>query len=66
MLLEEAGVDPGLHVDPVTCVITEFLRLRWAVVAQHDFFPGPVWPLFEGWASAALAGMTRWRSKTGP
>lgn len=60
-LLEEAGVDSFPHVDPVTYGIAFFLHLRWATVAQHDFFPQFVAPLFEGWAKDALKALTRAR-----
>lgn len=58
-LLEESGVDSYQHVDPATYGVSFFLHLRWATVAQHDFFPGFAGPLFEGWASDALAALSR-------
>ncbi|TDV43723.1 phosphotransferase [Actinophytocola oryzae] len=64
-LLEEAGIDSFPHVDPVTYGIAFFLHLRWATVAQHDFFPGFVTPLFEGWANDALTALARAREAVG-
>lgn len=59
MLLADAGIDPRSYVDQTTCGISHFLALRWAVVAQHDFFPERAWPLFERWAFEAMRAILR-------
>jgi hypothetical protein len=53
-LLVDRGVDPGRHVAPAVVGVYWFLRLHWAVRAQHDLFPDRPWPLFGGWAAEAL------------
>lgn len=58
MLLGESGLDPAARVDPSAYRISRFLALRWAVVAQHDFFPEEPWPMLEDWAGAALLAIT--------
>ncbi|MFG1992133.1 phosphotransferase [Actinoplanes sp. NPDC048988] len=57
--LDEAGIDAFHHVDPVTYGIAYFLHLRWAVVAQHDLFPGAPVPFLRDWAAGGLRGVRR-------
>ena len=58
MLLAEVGVDPVSRVDPSAYRLSRFLALRWAIVAQHDFFPAEPWPMLEAWAADALRALT--------
>lgn len=58
-LLQEAGIDALSYVDPSDFGIAAFLHLRWAVVAQHDFFPDSRFPLFNDWAASAIESLHR-------
>ena len=37
--------------------IAWFLRLQWAIEGQVDLFPGRPFPLLDGWAAEAAAGI---------
>ena len=58
-LLAEAGTDPFPYVDPADYGVAYFLHLRWAVVAQHDFFPDVTAPIFQEWADEGAAAIQR-------
>jgi len=58
-LLLESGIDPLPHTTPVDFGIAAFLRLRWATVAQHDFFPDSRFPVLDGWAASAILAIQR-------
>lgn len=62
-LLVGRHIDPMPYVDPAAIGMFWFLRLHWAVEAQHQLFPDQRWPLFERWAGDAFAGL---RSVAGP
>lgn len=64
LLLEAAGIDSFPHVDRNTYGIASFLNLRWAVVAQHDFFPGFTGPLFRRWTRDALRALGRMKRES--
>jgi hypothetical protein len=53
-LLVEQHVDPRPYVSVYIIQLHWFLRLHWAVTAQHDLFPGKRWPLFDQWAKEAV------------
>jgi len=54
-LLAHVGIDPVRHVDTTIVRIYWFLRLQWAVEAQHDLFPQQRSPLFNQWAAEAVS-----------
>jgi len=56
-LLVGAGVDPRPVCEPAVVGIFWLLRLRWAVEAQDELFPGTRFPLFDGWAAEAAANI---------
>ena len=53
-LLVEQHIDPRSYVSVPVIQLYWFLRLHWAVVAQHDLFSGKRWPLFDQWAKEAI------------
>ena len=53
-LLVSQGLEPRRHVAPAEVGIFWFLRLHWAVEAQHDLFPAFRGPLFDNWAAEAI------------
>jgi hypothetical protein len=52
-----AGRDPGEAVAAPVVGIAWFLRLQWAIEGQVDLFPGRPFPLLDGWAAEAAAGI---------
>lgn len=58
-LLKGSGIGSLGMVDAATHDIAHFLGLRWAVVAQHDFFPAHPNSMFEYWASESAAVLLR-------
>lgn len=56
-LLVDAGIDPRPAVAPAVIGIFWLLRLRWAIEAQDELFPGTRFPLFDGWAAEAAANI---------
>jgi hypothetical protein len=53
-LLVCQNFDPRPFVaDPIVGIFW-FLRLHWAVTAQHDLFPANHWPAFDQWAAEAI------------
>ena len=55
--LMDAGHDPADHVDWPPIGAYWLQLLHWAVTAQHDFFPEQGWPVFDHWATQAVAGL---------
>jgi hypothetical protein len=53
-LLVEQHIDPQLYVSNYIVQLYWFLRLHWAVDAQHDLFPGKRSLLFDQWAKEAI------------
>jgi hypothetical protein len=53
-LLVEQHIDPRPYVSVYIIQLFWFLRLHWAVIAQHDLFPHKRWPLFDQWAKEAV------------
>jgi hypothetical protein len=53
-LLVDRHADPRPYAAGAAIGIFWFLRLHWAVEAQHGLFPGKRWPLFDQWASEAI------------
>jgi aminoglycoside phosphotransferase (APT) family kinase protein len=53
-LLVAAHIDPLRHVTPAAVAMFWYLRLHWAVRAQHDFFPDFRGDLFILWATEAI------------
>lgn len=53
-LLVDQQVNPAPYAAKPIVGIYWFLRLRWAVEAQHDLFPERRWPLFDRWAAEAV------------
>lgn len=49
--------DPGEAVAAPVVGIAWFLRLQWAIEGQVDLFPGRRFPLLDGWAAEAAAGI---------
>jgi hypothetical protein len=56
-LLVGRGLDPRPAADPAVVAVFWFLRLHWAVEAQHSLFPGSRFPLFDDWAHEAVTGI---------
>lgn len=56
-LLAGRGLDPRPAADPAVVAVFWFLRLHWAVEAQHSLFPGSRFPLFDDWAREAVTGI---------
>jgi hypothetical protein len=53
-LLVDQHIDPRPYVPVYIIQLHWFLRLHWAVTAQHDLFPAKRWPLFDRWAKEAI------------
>jgi hypothetical protein len=53
-LLSGRKIDPAGYVDATAIQLFWFLRLYWAVEAQHELFPEQSFPLFEQWAAQAV------------
>jgi hypothetical protein len=56
-LLQCAGRDPGEAVAGPVVGIAWFLRLQWAIEGQIGLFAGRRFPLLDGWAAEAAAGI---------
>jgi aminoglycoside phosphotransferase (APT) family kinase protein len=56
-LLQYVGRDPGEAVAAPVVGIAWFLRLQWAIEGQVDLFPGRRFPVLDGWAAEAAAGI---------
>ncbi|MFI7020102.1 phosphotransferase family protein [Streptomyces sp. NPDC050164] len=56
-LLVAAGLDPRRHVSDAVVEIFWFLRLHWAVEAQHTLFPTTDVSLFDRWAAESVANI---------
>jgi hypothetical protein len=53
-LLVEQHIDPRPYAPVYIIQLYWFLRLHWAITAQHDLFPAKRWPLFDQWAKEAF------------